>query len=243
MTKTAHSSNNSSSPPTLGGRLLFFLIIFAGRYTYAAVQNMFKSLQQNRMKRKGASRTGSPIFCHLPTPRAKALRLCAEGARHGPGPARSLLDERLPRLVGGLAHRARAGGGRAAAGVEVVDGHASSFLGKGRSRALRSGAGAMSRGRRMALAARSARERDATAQPLHRGREPPKANGRDGVGGEPSAGPHATHRFCHGKSGAKCALPLVVTSPTSEIVRRIGVKRPAPRGPCAEGRTSIPEGD
>ena len=56
------------------------------------------------------------------------------------------------------------------------------------------------------------------AQPLHRGREPPKANGRDGVGGEPSAGPHATLDFCRGrgKSTAKCALPLVVTSSTSE---------------------------
>lgn len=71
--------NNSSNPPATAGRLLFFLTIFAGRYTYAAVQNMFKSLQQNRMKRKGASRTGSPFFaiCRRrwlrPWPRAAGL--------------------------------------------------------------------------------------------------------------------------------------------------------------------------
>ena len=42
-------------------------------------------------------------------------------------PARPLLDERLPRLVGGLAHRARASRWRAAAGVQMVDGHVGSF--------------------------------------------------------------------------------------------------------------------
>lgn len=65
--------NNSSNSPATAGRLLFFLTIFAGRYTYAAVQNMFKSLQQNRMKRKGASRSGSPIFAIC---RRRWLRPC-----------------------------------------------------------------------------------------------------------------------------------------------------------------------
>ena len=41
--------------------------------------------------------------------------------------ARPFLDERLPRLVGGLADSARARGGRAAAGVQMVDGHVGSF--------------------------------------------------------------------------------------------------------------------
>ena len=80
-------------------------------------------------------------------------------------PARPLLHERLPRLVGGLADRARASGGRAAAGVQMVDGHVGSFLARGADAPRAAVRCAMSRGRRMAPVPRSARERRDRAAP------------------------------------------------------------------------------
>ncbi len=75
--------------------------------------------------------------------------------------------------------------------------------GKGRGRDPRSAA--WHREPRSANGARGAERKgaDATEQPRRRTREPPKANGRGGWGVGLSAGPHVTHHFCRGKSGAK----------------------------------------
>ena len=80
-------------------------------------------------------------------------------------PPRPLLHERLPRLVGGLADRAGASGGRAAADVQMVDGHASSFQARVADATRAAVRRTVSRGRRTVPAARSARKRTRPRSP------------------------------------------------------------------------------
>ena len=128
-----------------------------------------------------------------PCPLGHVPELAAPDGRHATGQRQTLLDDaflpgivaelprplfhkRLARLVRGLPDRARPGGGRAAAVVQMEDGHASSFQARGADAPRAAARSAVSRGRRTVPAARSARERsDRAARP--RRREPSQANG------------------------------------------------------------------